>query len=155
MADATVAGVMKTLEAHVDNCQDSTYQIAIWSVVETGLGITASSLFTLRPLFRWLRHEKLSYDRHTRSPRRGYNECELSSLNKDGLKKSHPRVLSPADMPGKKSNVINTVKLPPLRDFITSNISEEDLYPETRPIASRNHITIQRTFTQTISERNR
>lgn len=155
MADATVADVMKELEAHADSCQDSTYQIAIWSVVETGLGITASSLFTLRPLFRWLRHEELSYSRHTRRPGRGYNECQLSSLNKDGMKESHPRDLSPANMPGKKSNVIKAVTLPPLRDFITSNGSEEDLYPETSPTTSRNRITVQRTFAQTISERNR
>ncbi|KAJ5216651.1 uncharacterized protein N7498_003058 [Penicillium cinerascens] len=157
-AIASVAVIVRIpfLRFYADtNFLQSTYQIAIWSVIETGLGITASSLFTLRPLFRWLRHEKFSYDRHTRPSRRGYNEYQLSSLNKDGLKKSHPRVLSHADMPGKKSNVINTVNLPPLRDFITSNISEEDLYPDTRPIASRNHITIQKTFAQTISERHR
>ncbi|KAJ5758397.1 P-type ATPase [Penicillium odoratum] len=31
----------------------STYQIAIWSVLETGLGVVAGSIITLRPLFRW------------------------------------------------------------------------------------------------------
>lgn len=34
---------------------DKTYQISIWSNVEAGLGITAGSLTTLRPLVRLLR----------------------------------------------------------------------------------------------------
>lgn len=45
---------------------DSTYQIAIWSVVETGLAIIAGSLITLRPLFRWFLDGSSSYkDQHT------------------------------------------------------------------------------------------
>jgi hypothetical protein len=39
----------------------STYQIAIWSVVETGLAIIAGSLITLRPLFRWFLDGGSSY----------------------------------------------------------------------------------------------
>ncbi|KAJ5125044.1 uncharacterized protein N7515_008869 [Penicillium bovifimosum] len=34
----------------------NTYQIAIWSNVEAGIGITAGCLTTLRPLYRYLRH---------------------------------------------------------------------------------------------------
>lgn len=34
---------------------DATSNISIWSNVEAGLGITAGSLVTLRPLIRWLR----------------------------------------------------------------------------------------------------
>lgn len=36
----------------VDNFLHSTYQVAIWSTIETGIAISASSLATLRPLFR-------------------------------------------------------------------------------------------------------
>lgn len=140
--------------------QDSTYQIAIWSLIETGLGITASSLFTLRPLFRWLRHENLSYGRHTRGPSRGYdgrgyNECQLSSLNKDGLKDSNPRVPAPVRIRGKRGSVISTVTLPSLRDFITSRSSEEVLYPDMNPFASTNGVTVHTTFEQVVSERSR
>lgn len=140
--------------------QDSTYQIAIWSLIETGLGITASSLFTLRPLFRWLRHENLSYGRHTRGPSRGYdgrgyNECQLSSLNKDGLKDSNPRVLPPAHIRGKRGSVISSVTLPSLRDFITSRSSEEVFYPDMNPFSSTNGVTVHTTFEQVVSERNR
>ncbi|KAJ5975259.1 hypothetical protein N7481_008966 [Penicillium waksmanii] len=161
-AIASVAVIVRLpfLRFYADtNFLHSTYQIAIWSVIETGLGITASSLFTLRPLFRWFRHENLSYGRHTRGPSRGYpgrgyNECHLSSLNKDGLKESNPRVQAPANIYGRRSSVISTVTLPPLRDFITSNGSEEDLYPERSPFASTNGVTVHTTFTQVVSERN-
>jgi hypothetical protein len=154
--------MMEAFKADTNISQDSTYQIAIWSVIETGLGITASSLFTLRPLFRWLRHENLSSGRHTRGPsrgypRRGYNECQLSSLNKDGLKESNTRAMDSANVHGKRGSVINTVTLPPLRDFISSNRDsrEEDLYPEMSPFASTNRVTVQTTFTQVVSERSR
>jgi hypothetical protein len=40
---------------------DSTYQIAIWSIMETGLAIVAGSLITLRPLFRWFLDGASSY----------------------------------------------------------------------------------------------
>lgn len=129
--------------------QDSTFQIAIWSVVETGLGITASSLFTLRPLFRWLLDEKLSYGRNSRSAGRGYNKYPLSSLNNDGLRVAH----SSGTRPGNENRVTNTVTIPASRDFTTANSSEEALYPETSPTSSRNYVTVSRTFVQTISER--
>ncbi len=44
--------------------------------------------------------------------------------------------------------MINAMVIPPSRDFITANSSEEALYPEP------SRITVQRTFVQTISERN-
>lgn len=43
------------------NKSDSTYQIAIWSIIETGLAIIAGSLITLRPLFRWFLDGASSY----------------------------------------------------------------------------------------------
>lgn len=129
--------------------QDSTYQIAIWSVVETGLGITASSLFTLRPLFRWLLDEKLSYGRNTRSQGRDYNKYPLSSLNNDGLRVAHHS----GNRSGNDGKMVNTATIPPLRDFMTGNSSEEALYPEPNPITSGNYVTVSRTFVQTISER--
>jgi hypothetical protein len=151
MASAAVAFSSYELCAN-SSFQDSTFQIAIWSVVETGLGITASSLFTLRPLFRWLLDEKLSYGRNSRSAGRGYNKYPLSSLNNDGLRAS-PGIRSTNNQSGSENRVTNTVTIPPTRDFITVNSSEEALYPDTSPVSSRNYVTVQRTFVQTISER--
>jgi hypothetical protein len=70
------------------------------------------------------------------------------------LKESNPRVLPPAHIHGKRGSVISTVTLPPLRDFITSNSSEEVLYPDMSPFASTNGVTVHTTFTQVVSERN-
>lgn len=63
---------------------DATTQISIWSNVEAGLGITAGSLVTLRPLFRWVRTG--SY-KSTRS-RRITESMPLSSGNANGTNRS-------------------------------------------------------------------
>ncbi|KAL3482259.1 hypothetical protein BJX99DRAFT_252965 [Aspergillus californicus] len=54
----------------------ATTQISIWSNVEAGLGITAGSLVTLRPLFRWFRGT--GYE-NSKSKRTG--SMPLSSMN--------------------------------------------------------------------------
>ncbi|GFF42264.1 hypothetical protein IFM46972_06814 [Aspergillus udagawae] len=46
----------------------ATYQISIWSNVEAGLGITAGSLTTLRPLVRFLRDGSSASRSHQRQP---------------------------------------------------------------------------------------
>ncbi|KAJ5355399.1 uncharacterized protein N7496_012611 [Penicillium cataractarum] len=151
-AIASVAVIIRIpfLHFYADtNFLHSTYQIAIWSVVETGLGITASSLFTLRPLFRWLLDEKLSYGRNTRSQGRDYNKYALSSFNNDGLRVGN----NSGNRSCNDGKVVNQVTIPPLRDFMTGNSSEEALYPEPNPITSGNYVTVSRTFVQTISER--
>lgn len=48
---------------------DATTDISIWSNVEGGLGITAGSLTTLRPLFRILRDGSLSITPRSRTSR--------------------------------------------------------------------------------------
>lgn len=60
-------------DTFTDNLQDNTYQISIWSNVEAGLGITAGSLTTLRPLIRFLR------DNSSASPSRTARSFPLSS----------------------------------------------------------------------------
>lgn len=60
-----------------DITPDATTDISIWSNVEAGLGITAGSLVTLRPLFKWFRDP--SY-RGTRS-KKATNSMPLSSGN--------------------------------------------------------------------------
>jgi hypothetical protein len=47
-------------------CADATANISIWSNVEAGLGITAGSLVTVRPFFRWCRNPHLEYHKNQR-----------------------------------------------------------------------------------------
>lgn len=137
----------------INMAKDSTYQIAIWSVVETGLGITASSLVTLRPLFRWLLDESLSYVRHARSSRIDSGKYPLSGHKTEGLKGSHDpshgRLHTGHD---DNSGVINIVLSPLPQDYIQYSSSQEALYPEAWP-TTRHHITVQTTLVQTASDR--
>ncbi|KAK1140284.1 putative cation-transporting ATPase 1 [Aspergillus melleus] len=59
----------------------ATTDISIWSNVEAGLGITAGSLVTLRPLFRWFRGT--TYD-VSHSAKRTPGSMPLSSMNGNG-----------------------------------------------------------------------
>jgi hypothetical protein len=52
---------------------DSTYQIVIWSIMETGLTVIAGSLITIRPLMRWLFSERSSSSNHQRTVRVGHS----------------------------------------------------------------------------------
>ncbi|KAJ5168777.1 uncharacterized protein N7482_004371 [Penicillium canariense] len=58
------------------------YQIAIWSVLISGLENTAGSLITLRPLFRWLLNGSMSYGRNAPSRQ----DQPLSCLGSETLK---------------------------------------------------------------------
>ncbi|GIJ90362.1 hypothetical protein Asppvi_009316 [Aspergillus pseudoviridinutans] len=156
-AIASVAVIIRLpfLHFYADaNFLHSTYQIAIWSVVETGLGITASSLVTLRPLFRWLLDESLSHVRHARSAGRDSGKYPLSSLKSHGLKNSHdPNVWLTDCRPENDRGVINTELSFLPKDSIDYSSSQEALNHQVWPATSRNHITIQRTLVQTVSER--
>ncbi|KAL5366613.1 pectinesterase precursor [Aspergillus floccosus] len=131
----------------------STYQIAIWSLVETGLGITASSLVTLRPLFRWLLDESLSYVRQARISRIDSGRYPVSGLKNDALK--HPHDKSPRRLDIRHENdsgVINIVLSPLPQDSIHYSSSQEGLYPQTWPATSTHHITVQTTLDRTASD---
>ncbi|OQD82826.1 hypothetical protein PENANT_c019G06351 [Penicillium antarcticum] len=133
----------------------STFQIAIWSVIETGLGITAGSLITLRPLFRWLLDGTMSYTRNTPCPERNSRKYPLSSLKLDSSKGGQdPSYWRPDLDPDDNKSIIITVSSPRRQHFaLASNSSEEALYPELGLTHSRNHVTIQKTFEQVVTER--
>ncbi|KAL4809962.1 hypothetical protein BDV18DRAFT_150402 [Aspergillus unguis] len=61
----------------------ATTNISIWSNVEAGLGITAGSLVTLRPLFRWFRGGSL-YENSKGTPYGRSGSMPLSSMNGQG-----------------------------------------------------------------------
>ncbi|KAJ5669587.1 hypothetical protein N7462_010657 [Penicillium macrosclerotiorum] len=136
----------------------STYQIAIWSIIETGLGIAAGSLITLRPLFRWLLDGSMSYGRNARSPGKSSGNYPLSSLKSDRLKGSNdPSYWRPdIDRDSGKGVINNTVSSPRSHDFTDGNSSQEALYPELRPVTSHNGhagVTVKKTFVQVVEER--
>jgi hypothetical protein len=134
---------------------DSTFQIAIWSVIETGLGITAGSLITLRPLFRWLLDGRMAYSRNTRGPERSSRKYQLSSLKLEGSKGAQdPSYWRPDLEPGDNKSII-TVSSPRRQHFNLTNSSEVALYPESGLTLSRNHVTIQKTFEQVVTERSK
>ncbi|KAK9850559.1 hypothetical protein MYU51_012077 [Penicillium brevicompactum] len=130
----------------------STWQIAIWSVIETGLGITAGSLITLRPLFRWLLDEKSTKDTHRQD--KNFRQYPLSLLNSEDLKRSQDtKYWRPdIDFDDTKSMII-TVSSPRKNKFSLSNSSQEALHAELSPAISPNHVTVQQTFVQIVSER--
>lgn len=121
-------------------------------MIETGLGITAGSLITLRPLFRWLLDEKSIRDTHRQD--HNLRQYPLSLLNSEDLKRSQDtKYWRPdIDFDDTKSMII-TVSSPRKNKFSLSNSSQEALHAELSPAISPNHVTVQQTFVQIISER--
>ncbi|KAJ5383993.1 hypothetical protein N7517_001904 [Penicillium concentricum] len=131
----------------------STYQIAIWSLIETGLGITAGSLITLRPLFQWLLDAHSTHNH--KSPRQGmYSKpYRLSSLPSEAIRESqNTRYWRPDVDPDNNKSTVVAVSSQRRDKLSISNSSQEALYPE--PL-SPNHVTIQKTFVQTVTEGNK
>ncbi|KAJ5388227.1 hypothetical protein N7509_010768 [Penicillium cosmopolitanum] len=130
----------------------STYQIAVWSVIETGLGITAGSLMTLRPLFRWLLDGSMSYGRNGRSGRTSSRKHTLSKPHSHELNSlSNPSYWRPDIDAGK--GIVNTVSSPRSNTFDDDNSSQEALYVDPSPIINPNRVTVHQTFDQVVSER--
>ncbi|KAJ6073195.1 hypothetical protein N7467_011280 [Penicillium canescens] len=153
---ASVAVIIRIpfLQSYADaNFLYSTFQIAIWSVIETGLGITAGSLITLRPLFRWLLDGTMAYNRNTPGPNRSSRKYQLSSLKLDSSKGARdPSYWRPDLDPDDNKSIIITISSPRRQQFNLTNSSEEALYPELGLTLSRNHVTIQKTFEQVVTE---
>lgn len=133
------------------NLAGKTYQIAIWSVIETGLGITAGSLITLRPLFRWLLDGSVSQGQKSSATS---GKHPLSSLRSDCPEGSQdPSHWRPDLNLNNGRAIVNTVSSPMSNSFRYTNSSQEALYPELTPIISENGVTVQKTFVQVVSER--
>ncbi|KAJ6035960.1 hypothetical protein N7540_000239 [Penicillium herquei] len=134
----------------------STYQIAIWSIIETGLGIVAGSLITLRPLFRWLLEGSISYGRNARKQGRKTVSYPLYSFKSDRVKESDdPSYWRPDIDVSSGKFVINTVSSPRSNNFADENNSQEALNPELRPVASYGQpsgVTVKKTFVQVVEE---
>lgn len=133
---------------------DSTYQIAIWTIIETGLGITAGSLITLRPLFRWLLDGSMSYGRNGRAPERSSGRYRLSSFKHDGAKHSQDPNLWRPDTDANTKTLVEIASSPRSQVSSDANSSQEALNPG--PISSGQRsggVTVERSFVQVVSER--
>ncbi|KAL4802433.1 hypothetical protein BDV18DRAFT_163837 [Aspergillus unguis] len=119
----------------------STYQIAVWSLVETGLAIMAGSLITLRPMFRWFLDGSCSYTRQSPHPSSRSRKYARSSLTANASEpaSNDPKFWRP-DIEH-SNTVITAVSAPRGRDL------EEDAYPLS-PIASghKSSVSVQQTF---------
>ncbi|GFF49312.1 hypothetical protein IFM61606_01816 [Aspergillus udagawae] len=152
-AVASVAVIIRFPFLHYYGDDDflySTYQIAIWSVMETGLGITAGSLATLRPLFRWCLDGNLS-GRHRRSAKRGDRQYPLSSLPDDTPKKAphNPSYWRP-DLPDESSNVVvTTISSPMARSHLNDGHSSQEELSLPEDSWDRYQVNIHKTFQMT------
>ncbi|EAU35850.1 cation-transporting ATPase 4 [Aspergillus terreus NIH2624] len=123
----------------------ATAEISIWSNVEAGLGITAGSLVTLRPLFRWFRGTTYG-GTHSIKPTAG--SMPLSSMNGTHPSRQDPSAtkfwrpdLDPEDSRG----VITTIQT----SRTSRNSSQEDLYPRQ---ASLPGVNVHKSFLVTSDE---
>lgn len=133
---------------------DSTYQIAIWTIIETGLGITAGSLITLRPLFRWLLDGSMSYGRNGRTPERSSGQYRLSSFKHDGAKHSQDPNLWRPDTDANTKTLVEIASSPRSPTSSDANSSQEALNPGPNSSGQRSGgVTIERSFVQVVSER--
>ncbi|KAJ5526504.1 hypothetical protein N7513_010663 [Penicillium frequentans] len=132
----------------------STYQIAIWTIIETGLGITAGSLITLRPLFRWLLDGSMSYGRNGRTPERSSGRYRLSSFKHDGAKHSQDPNLWRPDTDANTKTLVEIASSPRSQVSIDANSSQEALNPGPNQSGQRSGgVTVERSFVQVVSER--
>lgn len=144
---------------------DATYQIAIWSNVEAGLGITAGSLATLRPLLRmWTgSHSDPYYNNNSGFPSAFPGGRSRSASRQLGGCDNRPFPLGSLDDSGHR---LRPDKLAVTVTTIHSQRDPNDLY-STSPTSSEERLTsdrssprdiglgIHRTFevTQTSTER--
>ncbi|KAL4914765.1 hypothetical protein BDW62DRAFT_204272 [Aspergillus aurantiobrunneus] len=130
----------------------STYQIAVWSIVETGLAIIAGSLITLRPLFRWFLDGTFSY-RNRRDARNGHDtgKYPLSTLTANASKSrsENPRFWRP-DVDENTNIIVTSISAPMGRSLGDS--SQEALSPVGGP--TDHHVSIEQTFQVSNAEYN-
>ncbi|KAL3478853.1 hypothetical protein BJX99DRAFT_256060 [Aspergillus californicus] len=126
----------------------STWQIAVWSIIETGLAIMAGSLITLRPLFRWFLDGTSSYRANRRSARAARKEYPLSTLTGNASKpgSQDPMYWRP-DLGGEDSTnrMVTSISSPLGRSHAES--SQEDLNPSaTGGSRHENKVSVHQTF---------
>jgi cation-transporting ATPase 13A1 len=125
---------------------DATTPISIWSNVEAGLGITAGSLVTLRPLFRWFRgsyyegSKSRTYGRAGSMPLSSMNGGYNARQEQPGNKYWRPDLANQSN-----HGVTTTVQT----SRGSQNSSQEDLNPKQ---SSFSGVNVQKSFLVTTDE---
>ncbi|PWY73012.1 hypothetical protein BO70DRAFT_389302 [Aspergillus heteromorphus CBS 117.55] len=149
-AIASVAVIIRLPFLHTYKDPDflySTFQIIIWSMLETGIGIAAGSLATLRALFRWVLEEASGYGRSSSRGKRTEGQHPLASLTTDRPKKGsqHISYWRP-DLSKTNGLMVTTVSSPMAPSHMSfPNSSQENLNPNTEPWGPH-HVNVHRTF---------
>ncbi|RAK98747.1 pectinesterase precursor [Aspergillus ibericus CBS 121593] len=127
----------------------ATYQIDFWSIIEIGIGITAGSLATLRPLLLLFLDTRSYYAGTSPAAKRGKSRGEqahpLSSLTKDGQRRrlNDPNIWPP-DFAGNKTHSRLVTIVSSRLSFAGS--SQEELDLDRRPWQGQNQVNISTTF---------
>ncbi|BCS01410.1 uncharacterized protein AKAW2_51751A [Aspergillus luchuensis] len=103
---------------HDTNLLYATYQIDFWSIIEIGIGITAGSLATLRPLFLWVFETRSYYGGNSRGKKQGEEEHPLSNLSTDAERLHNPSNWGGEFAPEKSNSRLVTT--------VTSRLSHSD-----------------------------
>ncbi|RDW93694.1 uncharacterized protein DSM5745_01016 [Aspergillus mulundensis] len=141
----------------------STYLMIIWSVVETGSAITAGSLITLKPLFRWLVDGSTS-SRSYRVNKPSYKCREgryaLSILapktpgNKDEPKDWRPVLISEDSETMVGTGTTSVFKTVGAVDSETrTQSSQERLTKDPEELQHKNQVTVHQTFWTSAEDR--
>ncbi|PYI03553.1 pectinesterase precursor [Aspergillus sclerotiicarbonarius CBS 121057] len=129
---------------HDPNLLYATYQIDFWSIIEIGIGITAGSLATLRPILLWFLDTR-SYYGNSRGGKRGKRRSEqphaLSSMKTDAQRRLNDPSTWRADFAADNthSRLVTTISRLSYPDS-----SLEDLTP--RPWQSQHQVNVYTTF---------
>ncbi|KAL6240001.1 hypothetical protein BDW75DRAFT_226706 [Aspergillus navahoensis] len=134
---ASAAVIVRIPYLHYYKDEDFLYattQISIWSNVEAGLGITAGSLVTLRPLLRWFRGDSSYMNSKSKTWYGPPGSMPLSSMNgahQSRNAQSGNRYWRPDMEPQGSHGVVTTVHGSP-------NSSQENLNPEQNSLGGVN-----------------
>lgn len=126
---------------------DSTYQIAIWSIIETGLAIVAGSLITLRPLFRWFLDGTSSYRNRSDGKKHSGAKYALSVITPDESatkpNSDNPQYWRP-DVNPNQNTMVTSVTASVGRS--QGHSSQEALSPAPDGTGHERQMSIERTF---------
>ncbi|RDH27188.1 P-type ATPase [Aspergillus welwitschiae] len=103
---------------HDTNLLYATYQIDFWSIIEIGIGITAGSLATLRPLFLWVFETRSYYGGNSRGKKRSEEAHPLSNISTDAERLHNSENWGADFVPGKSQTRLVTT--------VTSRLSHSD-----------------------------
>ncbi|KAL4931049.1 putative integral membrane protein [Aspergillus undulatus] len=151
---ASAAVIVRIPYLHYYKSEDFLYattNISIWSNVEAGLGITAGSLVTLRPLFRWFRGGT-GYDNSMVSNSKGRRtgSIPLSSMNGGTYNSRNEKQGNKYWRPDLETQFEHGVTTTIGTSRGSRNSSQEDLNPQ--PKQSFGGVNVQKTFFVTSNE---